>query len=261
MIAVDMDGTLLNDRGEITPVTAAAICRAMDAGVVFSISTGRPLQGIEKYREILPLKDPVIAYNGAMVVDPQTKQVLLHQGLEREDARKILELGNALGTTMCIWSANQLYGNVLNERIHDYKKLSGVEPLLVENYDALLDQGITKILWYDTVEALAGYQALLAETQLDSVTYCTSKPVFLEFFNSRVSKAKAMEFIGRLYQIPREAMIAIGDGRNDLPMIEYAGLGVAMGNACQEVKALAQYVTASNEADGIAQVVDTFVLK
>ena len=259
MIAVDMDGTLLNDAGQITPVTAAAIVRAMAAGVVFSISTGRPIQGIEKYNHILHLNAPVIAYNGAMVVDPQTKQVLFQQGLEKDDARRILALGNALGTTMCIWSANRLYGNVLNDKIHDYKKLSGVEPLLVEDYEALLEQGITKILWYDTVEKLAKYQQMLGEMAFDSVTYCTSKPVFLEFFNSKVSKAKAMEFIGGLYQIRREEMIAIGDGLNDLSMIEYAGLGVAMGNAHPAVKEIAGYVTASNEEDGIAQVIQEFI--
>ncbi len=261
LIAADMDGTLLNNAGEITPRTVERIHQAMEAGVLFSISTGRPIQGVTKYDRVLNLNAPVITYNGAMIVEPRSGRILFEQGLLREDARRILELGNRRRTTMCIWSANRLYGNVLDDRIHDYKKLSGVEPLLVEDYEKLLDQGITKILWYDDREKLVQWQQELRQEAFESVTYCTSKPVFLEFFNSRVSKARAMEFIGELCHISRQEMIAIGDGLNDLAMIEYAGLGVAMDNAHPTVKAAAGYVTASNEDDGVAQALEALVLK
>lgn len=260
LIAADMDGTLLNNAGEITPLTACAVNRAIDAGVLFCVSTGRPIQGVDKFKSVLNLRAPAITYNGAMIVDTVTHEILFEQGLEREDAKKILELGDKLKTTMCIWSGNQLYGNVLDERIHDYKKLSGVEPVLAEDYDVLLEQGITKILWYDERELIEKYQKDMADIDFASVTYCTSKPVFLEFFNSKVSKARAMEWIGEKFGIKRSEMIAVGDGLNDLPMIEYAGLGVAMENAAQAVKDSAQYITLSNENDGIAKMIEEFDL-
>lgn len=260
LIAVDMDGTLLTNSKEITPKTIETVKKAQEAGALFAISTGRPIQGVEKYNHLLNLEGPQITYNGAMIVDAKTKKVLFEQGLDREDAKRILEEGRKRGTTMCIWSQNQLYGNVLDERINKYKKLTNVEPLLMENEEELLDQGITKILWYDEVENINAWQEELKEVKFDSVTFCTSQPFFLEFFNSKVSKAVAMEKIGEIYGIKQEEMIAAGDGYNDLAMIEYAGLGVAMENAVDGVKAAAQYITASNEEDGVAKVIEKFIL-
>lgn len=260
LIAADMDGTLLNNEGDITPGTLQAIKRAVDRGVIFSVSTGRPLQGVERYSHLLNLNAPFITYNGAVIVVSGTGEILFQQDLERADARRILELGRRYGTTMCVWSGNQLYGNVLNERIYDYVRMSEVEPRLLEDEELLLRQGVTKILWYDDADSIGRWQKELAEEQFGSVTFCTSKPVFLEFFNRKVSKAAALEKIGRLYGIKPEEMIAIGDGCNDLSMLEYAGLGVAMGNAPEEIKERAAYITASNEEDGVAAVIDKFII-
>lgn len=261
-MAVDMDGTLLNNADEITPKTAAAIREAVNQGLMFCICTGRPIQGVEKYNHILNLKSPVITYNGAMIVMSDTKEVLFHQGLEREDAKKILQLGRDYGTTMCVWSGNQLYGNVLNEKIHKYKLATGVEPILITDEDALLDQGITKILWYDDVEKINRMEREIPSSELESVTFCTSKPFYLEFFNSKVSKASAMERIGKLTGISREEMIAAGDGFNDLSMITYAGLGAVMQNAPDGVKEKADYITThTNEEDGVAEIIEKFVLR
>ena len=255
-VAVDMDGTLLNSRGEITPATAEEIRKLADKDVVFTISTGRPIQGVAKYKELLGLKGPVITYNGAMIVNAENHEVLFEQGLLREDARKIWELGQKYNTTMCIWAGNQLYGNRLDEKIHDYKNLSGVEPVLAEDIETLLDIGITKILWYDEVERIEEFLTLLSSDLFSEVTYCTSKLTFLEFFSSKVSKAVAMEKIGELLGITREEMVAIGDGLNDLCMIQYAGLGVAMENAAQEVKDNAQFITDTHDEDGVKKVLE-----
>ena len=258
-VAVDMDGTLLNSRGEITPVTVEAIRALADKDVVFTVSTGRPMQGVEKYKELLCLMGPVITYNGAMIVDAKDNTVLFEQGLLREDARKIWELGLKYDTTMCIWAGNQLYGNRLDEKIHDYKKLSGVEPVLAEDVEMLLDIGITKILWYDGAERIEEILAQLSSEAFSEVSYCTSKPTFLEFFSKKVSKAVAMEKIGELIGITREEMVAIGDGLNDLSMIRYAGLGVAMGNAAKEVKEHAQFITDTNDEEGVRKVLEKFL--
>lgn len=258
LVAADMDGTLLNSRGEITEATAEEIRKLAEKDVVFTISTGRPIQGVEKYKELLGLTGPIITYNGAMIVNAKDNKVLFEQGLLREDARKIWELGQKYNTTMCIWAGNQLYGNRLDEKIHDYKKLSGVEPVLAEDIEMLLDIGVTKILWYDEEEQIEVFLTQLSREMFCEVTYCTSKPTFLEFFNSKVSKAVAMEKIGGLLGITQEEMIAIGDGLNDLSMIQYAGLGVAMGNAAKEVKENAQFVTATNDDEGVKKVLAKF---
>ena len=119
----------------------------------------------------------------------------------------------------------------------------------------------TKILWIDTEEKIKKIQEELPGDAFSQVTFCTSQTTYLEFFNSQVSKAKAMERLGQLFNIRQEEMIAVGDGLNDLPMIEYAGLGVAMENAPDGVKESADYITArTNNEDGVAEVLEKFVL-
>lgn len=176
-----------------------------------------------------------------------------------DDARNILSWGKKFNTTMIIWSKNKLYVNELNERVNDYKQLSKVEAIKIEDEEEIIQNGITKILWYDEVEKINYFQSVLNNKLGEGVTYCTSKPIFLEFFDKRVSKAVAMEKIGEYLGIKRDEMIAIGDGFNDLSMIEYAGLGVAMENAPDEIKAIANYVTLSNDNDGVGYVLDEFI--
>ena len=259
LVAADMDGTLLDGNGELAEETIREVRRIVEAGVLFVVTTGRAIQGVEKYPALWGLKGPVVAYNGAMIVDAGTREVLFERGLRRDDAGKIIELGLCRGTTMCIWSGHRLYGNRMDARIQEYKKLSGVEPLPVEDWEELLDRGITKILWVDDEDAIRRAQAELSAGMFKETTACTSKPVFLEFFNSRASKAAALEFLGGLHGIRREEMMAIGDGANDLDMIRYAGMGVAMGNADAEVKRSAGFVTASNEEDGVGRAIRRFL--
>jgi hypothetical protein len=256
-----MDGTLLDSNGRISAKTITAIKRASEKNIIFTVCTGRPIQGVEKYSHALNLDVPFITYNGAMIVMGRSKEILYQQDVEPEDVRSALRIARELGTTFVVWSNNKLYASELNEQVHNYKQLSGVEPIKIEDEDVLIRQGITKLLWINTPEALAHYQDLLKSELSDSISYYTSKPTFLEFVNSKVSKAVAMEKLGEHFGISREEMIAVGDGYNDLSMIEYAGLGVAMENAPDEIKAKADFVTLSNDNDGIAYLLEKFILE
>lgn len=260
LVAVDMDGTLLKNNGEISEYTLAAIREVCDRGAKFVVSSGRPVPGIRKYEFLNGLDCPAIVYNGGKIIDLKTDEVLYSQGLEPDDARKILALGDKLNTTMCIWSDEKLYCNVLNERSEKYKRHSGLEPIIVTDYEELIAKGIAKILWYDDIDRVQELIGIMDCQSFDSVSYYTSNPAYLEISNALVSKAKAMERLGEIYNIDREEMIAVGDGENDLSMIEYAGLGVAMDNASDFVKSKSDYITASNEDDGVAKVLYKFFL-
>ena len=260
--AADMDGTLLNDSDEISRHTEEVIRRAVSHGLIFSICTGRPIQGVERYQRQLGIQGPVITYNGAMILDSATGNVLYRKELEASDARRILEAGISYNTTMCIWSGNKLYGNKLNDRIQEYSQPTKVTPLLMPAMDTLLAQGITKILWYDDRSRIQQMEKELQKSaSFQNVTFCTSKPFYLEFFHSQVSKAVAIDRIGELYGFSPAETIAIGDGHNDLPMIRHAALGVAMQNAPASVKECADYITEhTNNEDGVAEVLEKFVL-
>ncbi len=260
LIAADMDGTLLNSQGIITERTINSIQRASKKGVIFTLCTGRPIKGVERFNSILDLDAPFITYNGAMIVMGKSKEILYEQGLSAEDARSILHWGKKFKTTIMVWSKNELYANELNERVHDYKQLSTVEPILIKNEEDIIQKGITKILWYDDVGKIDYFQNVLKENLGIGINYYTSKPTFLEFVDKRVSKAAAIEKLGDYFGIKAEEMIAIGDGYNDLPMIAYAGMGVAMANAPEAIRERADYVTLSNDEDGVAHVLDKFVI-
>lgn len=260
MIAVDMDGTLLNSDGKISVGNAKAVRAAVDHGIIFVLATGRPIQGVRKYADSLGLDGAAITYNGAVCVDLATDGIIYEQGMDKDDAALAIELGQEYDTTMCIWSRGQLYVSKLNDRAYDYMKISGVEPILVEDYGKLIGQGITKILWYDDVDMIGRMPAEMAKHPFRETSFCLSRPFFIEFFSSKVSKAAAIDRLCRHYGISREEVIAMGDAPNDLPMIEYAGLGVAMGNADDCVKAAAKFVTSTNDEDGVAAVIEKFIL-
>lgn len=260
--AADMDGTLLNDQNEITPFTCQTIHQAVQSGLLFSLCTGRPIQGVQHYLEQLALTGPVITYNGAMILEWPSGTVLFQQNLDTEDARQILLAGQQAEITMCIWSQNKLYGNLQNDRLYQYGRSIHVVPQPMPEISQLLQQGITKILWYDEVSRIHQLETdLTAQTRFPQTTFCTSKPFYLEFFHKKASKAAAIDEICKLYHISLSQTIAIGDGFNDLSMISHAGIGAAMKNAPEPVKKAADYVTTKdNNEDGVAQLLQHFVL-
>ncbi|MCL2843055.1 MAG: Cof-type HAD-IIB family hydrolase [Oscillospiraceae bacterium] len=261
LIAADMDGTLLNPNRTISKKTLTAIRQVLDMGVIFTVSTGRPMAGMRQYQEILQLKTPIITYNGGAIVMPDSGEVLYQKNLEPQAAASVIYRGQVLDASMCIWSEDKLY--ILREDAYttQYAERAGGAILVGETEIAdIIRQGIGKILWYDAPENVAMYQDALDRTPIEHVTYFTSSPAFLEIVDHQVSKGHALQLLGAHHGISMAEMIAIGDGMNDLTMLEYAGLGVAMGNASDTVKAAADVVTASNADDGVAQAIERFVL-
>lgn len=260
LLAVDVDGTLLNSNKEITPNTKARIHETIEKGVIFTISSGRPVQGVQLIINKLEVDIPVITYNGAMVITGESRKVIYSCTMKNEDVIQVERFGRERNTTIAIWSDNQLFVNRADERAAKYSELSGTEAKLYENVEEVLVKGVNKILWYDEVERINAFQEELKNIINPTINFHTSQPFFLEFVDVNASKAIALEKLGKFYGINREEMIAVGDGFNDLSMIEYAGLGVAMENAPLEIKQAADFVTRSNDNDGVAFVIEKFIL-
>lgn len=261
LIASDMDGTLLNSDSKISQATIDAIKNATDKGVIFTLSTGRPVQGVKKYIDILELDCPVITYNGAVVVHSRTGEIIFNQIMDKSNAVRVYEEARKRNTMFIIWSDNKLYASEISEKSRFYENIVNTKAELITDFDALLAQGITKFLWYNDADVLDGWMTELKNEGLENTTFTKSRAYFLEFFSNKTSKAVAMAKLGEYYGIDKSEMISIGDQTNDLPMIEYAGLGVAMENAVDSVKAVADYITDSNDNDGVAKVIDKFILK
>ncbi|NJD04051.1 MAG: HAD family phosphatase, partial [Ruminiclostridium sp.] len=259
-MAVDIDGTLLDSSGRLTEANKEAIRMAVWEGLIFTLSTGRPVQGVQSLINALQLDTPVITYNGAMVVMGKSREILYEQKLSAKDAKNVIELGNQWGCMVAVWVENKLYVNELSEEAIRYSTIAGIAPEKIVDMETLVRDGVTKVLWNDDPAVVGKYQEEIGSYLSGNVNYHTSRPMFLEFVDKKASKALAMEKIGEHFGIRREEMIAVGDGFNDLSMIEYAGLGVAMANAKEAIRQKADYVTLSNDDDGVAHVIRKFVL-
>ncbi len=259
LVASDMDGTLLTSDKRISEKNLEAIRRIADMGCMFCLSTGRTVIAVKAYMEQLGLGFPVIAANGAVVAMPDG-EILYEIGMSDESARIIFEYAKQLDLTLCVWSKERLFINREDKYTLHYKKVTGVKSEFIEDFETLVSDGILKMIWYADPERMPELHGFLRENCPSDTGWANSTPRMIEFNDARVSKATAMEFIGKRFGIEREEMIAFGDNFNDLPMLEYAGCGVAMGNAPDEVKAKADLIADTNDNDGVAKAIERLVI-
>ena len=261
LMATDIDGTLVDKNSRLTDETIEAIRLAVGRGLIFTVCTGRSIQGVQRINELIGLDLPYITYNGAMVVMGSSKKILYEERMSPHDSKLVYDLGKKYDTDMIIWAENKLYASKIDEKTTSYGKFNNVTPILVENINTVVKNGVSKILWYDTKERIEKFEQELGAYLGDSINFHTSSPVYLEFVDKNASKAIALKKLGEHLGISRDETIAVGDGANDISMIEYAGLGVAMSNAGDRVKEKADYITLSNNENGVAHVIYNFILK
>ncbi len=259
LLAADIDGTLINSKGQLTDRTISAVKKLIKKGFYFVLSTGRPYQGIEKFIESLGLENmPYILYNGAMVMFGG--ETIYSLTLPSDIATEIVKEGHKRNSTQICWAGNQLYSEFDSEKVRFYKSISGVEPIIVNDLAEVAEKGITKIVWYDDPKSTADYFKQMNELMGNKVNVHPSRIDFLEFVNKDCSKAVALNIIAKKLNIDISETIAIGDGFNDLPMLTTAGLGVAMGNANDKVKEQCKLTTDTCDNDGLADFIERNLL-
>jgi len=261
LIAVDIDGTLLNDEFKVSKRTQEAIKKAVEKGIIYVAATGRAMKGAEFVNDMLEKDLPFITYNGATVVMGKSGEVLFNKFIEDSVAREVFDIGYQRGIPMVIWTDNGLWTSSACQQTIDYNKYYGIEINLIDSLDATSGSNVFKIFWVGTDEENQLLQAEMRKRFDGRLNCATSKPEYLEFFSIEAGKEAALEAVGKRYGIDPSEMIAVGDGFNDIPMLEYAGLGVAMGNAPQAVKEASDHTTISNNDDGVAVVIEKFILE
>jgi len=267
LLAADMDGTLLNSQSIMTERTKSAILAAMARGVLFVPSTGRPMMGLKRYITAFEGDLPLILFNGAMAVTAKSGRVLFSQGLDFSCAEVIFSQGVARGYPVIAWAGEVLFVSCDNEETSTYQKITGAEVHVIGDMEPVRGLGnardgrvVTKMLWIIPPEEAKRLRDEMLGILGGRVNCHTSMPYLLEFVDVKASKGLALAAVGEAYGIAREEMIAVGDGYNDVPMLEYAGLGVAMGNAPEDIKGMCQAVTLGNDEDGVAKVIEEYLL-
>ena len=255
LLAADMDGTLLNDDYAMSHRTQAAIRSWADSGRHFVPSTGRPLCAMDNMTALFEDDMPFIVYNGAMAVMHRSKEVLFSITLSPALVPEIVKLGEERGLPVAVWCKEKLYANKDCDPIRFYQEATNAPAKIIDGaaeIDKLAEQGVTKILWMDSPERVLQHQADMQAHFGETVNCHATRPELFEFVSPKASKAAALEKIGALLGVSREEMAAVGDGYNDLSMLKYAGLSIAMGNAPEDIKKQCDHVTLSNNEDGVA---------
>ncbi|AZR72237.1 hypothetical protein BBF96_01780 [Anoxybacter fermentans] len=262
MLAVDMDDTLLGKDLKITKETIKKIQLAKKAGVKVIIATGRMFISIIPFLRQLELTDPVIVYNGAMVCRLGDKKPLLHHPIPLEYARKIARRVESAGYQLNAYINDQLYVREQTPEVLRYMQRTGVNSTKVGPIGDFLEEDPTKLLViHDNLSEIEQLKAELRSEFGDVLTITQSKPYFIEVMAKGISKGKTLAELAKGLGIAPHEVIAIGDGLNDLEMVKWAGLGVAVANAHPELKEAADYVTGSCDEEGVAQVIDKFILR
>jgi Cof subfamily protein (haloacid dehalogenase superfamily) len=260
LIAIDLDDTLLTDGLEITPRNREAIRRAGERGVRITFATGRMFRSAVRFAEDLGLDIPLITYQGALIKDSRTGRVHYYQPLSLAYARLIIDRVKRCGYHVNAYLDDELYVEKTTAEAEGYASVAGVDIHQVGDLQRFLKTDPIKVLVISREELLDRLARDLAPVLGENVHVTKSKPNFLEFLHPRATKACGLAALAQNFGLGRKEVVAIGDSFNDLEMIRFAGLGVAMGNAREEVKAAADYVAPGNNEDGVADVIERFVL-
>ncbi|MDD4600636.1 Sugar phosphatase YidA [bioreactor metagenome] len=261
LVAVDLDDTLLDKSNQVSPHTREIIRQAVAQGVTVTVATGRMYQSAVRFARQLKIDVPIITYNGALIKSCLSEEVLYEQPIELETARGVLELFKSRGWYVQSYIDDVLCVEKINDKVRCYEKIIDVKAEAIGAALYAPPKAPTKLLTIGEPAELEVIWQVVAEQFGDRLYITKSKANYLEMAHPSVNKGQALRFLAAKLGITREQVMAVGDSLNDLDMIEYAGWGVAMGNAAERVKAVAQAVTLRNDEDGVAEAIRRFALR
>ncbi len=261
LLAIDLDGTLVNDRLEMDPRDIAAVRAATAAGVHVVIATGRMFRSSLPYAQQLGLSGPIINYQGAVVRDIGSEEVLYKCELTLPMQRRVLEYAEPRDWHVNVYVDEQVYTAHARPEADLYEKISMVPYEVVGPLSSWVRRESTKMVLVDLdPEEVPARMAELTAWMDGVATVTKSLAWFIEVINPEVSKARAVAMVAARLGVSQADVCTIGDNKNDSEMIAWAGFGVAMGTAPDDVRRLAKYVTGAPEEAGVAQVIERFVL-
>jgi len=261
LVALDLDGTLIDHSLVIRPRVQAAVHAVAARGIAVTIVTGRMFVASAPYAALLGIRGAIVCYQGAAIYEAATGVKLRETPLASDVALRVVERARRDGYHVQLYRDDRFYCEQYNRYAALYARLAGVEPVVVPSLaDAFAGRDSTKCNIVTDPQLVARYIEVVREVCAGDAYVTRSNPEFIEVLNPHVDKGEALRFVASRAGIPMERVFAIGDSYNDIPMLEAVGFGVAMGSGPAELKAVAKAAVGDYEHDGVAEALECFVL-
>ena len=265
LLALDLDGTLTDDKKQVSETNKWYISKAQDAGVKIVLASGRPVIGIKSVAEALGLYQRggyILAYNGGHIIDCATNEDIIKRTISMDLFHDICEINKFFDVFALSYND---FGVICENDSSEYVKKEGynnsIPVIKVESLEKELKEPVVKFMVVGKPTELKKAYVHLCGIYDGILNIFFSEPYFMEITPLGIEKASALEKLGNELSVNRDEIIACGDGLNDIPMLEYAGFSVAMDNAYKEVKECADAVVSSNLDDGVAEAIKKFILQ
>ena len=261
MIAIDLDDTLIRDDTTVSERTIRTIGAAKAKGIEVVIATGRMYSMARPYGELMQLGDiPMMLFSGALVQTLESKKILYHNPVSLENVQKLVMMAKQNGWVMQTYIDDVLCAPVHNHWVGEYERVTGAHVQIVGDEFYSPKGAASKILAYGEKEEMQNMIQAIEAAFPGVFTLVRSKATFLEIISKGVNKGIGLQRLCDYFKIPAENVMAFGNSQNDLEMLQTAGFSVAVGNAEENLKKAADYVTASNNDDGVAAAIEKFIL-
>lgn len=261
LIALDIDGTLLRTDKRMSKRVLHAVHQARDKGVRVVLATARPPRSVREIYQYLGLDTPQINYNGALIHDPVRKRHLHHKPLSAELAMKVVKLARKIfpATVVSVEILDRWYTDHVDETLPT-ETSRAFAPDFVGPLEAFLHVPVTKLMLLAPAKEMAPIREEVERKFEGRVGIAVSDPHLLQVIHPEADKAHGLAWIAQKFNIPARRVMAIGDAPNDVGMLTWAGLGVAVGNAWPAARRVADVVVPGNDEDGVAHAIEQFVL-
>lgn len=264
IIALDLDGTLTNEVKEITPHTLAALMKAQRQGVRLCLSSGRPPYGMRPLAKQLQMKrygGMLLCYNGGHIEECSTGKVLVEKALSPTLLPYLHECQERSGMTLMTYYEDHIYTEHPDDPyVHQSSRNNKMEIIGVQDFINDTPRPLNKCLMVGAPEVVPQWEAIMQEETKGKMHICRSTPYFIELLPLGIDKGSALKQMLTTLNMTTDNLMAFGDSYNDISMLQTAGIGIAMGNAEEAVKDVADYITDDNEHDGIAKALEKYYI-
>jgi Cof subfamily protein (haloacid dehalogenase superfamily) len=261
LLLSDVDGTLVTSDKVLTERSIDAVNQLRDAGILFALTSSRPPGGLAMYAEPLKLTTPISAFNGGLVTTP-TMEVTDELTIDDDVIKPLLATIDEHGLSIWVYQGEAWFVRDVNgPHVQHEAEVVQFQPQLVATFDDVCTKVAKIVVVDDDVKAMAAAATSVRDRFGDRVSATSSQSFYLDITNPQANKGVVVTYLSKMYDIPTQEIATIGDAHNDVLMFAQSGVSIAMGNAVDDVKASATYVTTSNDDEGFANAVQQYILK